>query len=103
MPEGTIEHAPFTVGAHPSHGEILVLPVHLLVDQVHGTGVQAHQHPQAVAREIAELVDLVVDGERRGKMSRGGEAAVFDIDADLLVPRVTVAVGAVSSPYAGHW
>src|SRR5262249_27134458 len=63
MAESVVEDAPLAVFAGPSDGEIAVRAVDALHGHVDLRSVEPQQHSDIVAREVLDLVDLVLEHE----------------------------------------
>ena len=64
MAERGIEHAALAVHLGPGDGKVAVGAMHVLVRQIELVRIEAHQHPQLVARVVPHLIDLVAQHER---------------------------------------
>src|SRR5579884_1509071 len=63
MTQAIVEDTPFAVLASPDDREVLVLAADTFVGQVDLVGVQTQQHANVFAREVLDLVDLVMESE----------------------------------------
>lgn len=80
MPERGVEHATLAVITDPGQREVSVVSGDARRAQVDRAGVQRHQNAHTVAREVAELVDLVGDAKRWSQIPHDGMVRVLDLD-----------------------
>src|SRR5215472_2942000 len=89
-----VKHAAGAVEMTPGRRKILGAWVHTREGKVDRSGVDAHEHTRARAREAAELVNLLRDGERGPQGRRGGVVGIFQVEADRLHPGMSIKPGA---------
>src|SRR5262245_60239540 len=94
MAERRVEHATATVGACPGERPSPGMPMHVGAGEIDRGGIETQQHTRAGCVEIANLIDLVGNGNRRAEERYQRIGAIRHLDDNGLVPWVLVEITA---------
>ena len=78
----------------PSESKIAIGAIDAGRVHIHGARIQREQYAHAVARELAELVELFHKAKAGGQVGHQRVLRVFDIDGGLLGPGMPVEIAA---------
>src|SRR5689334_10180119 len=92
--EGAVKDAALAVIADPGEREIAICAVDARGGEVDSAGVQREEHAHAIAREVAELVELLGEAERGRGETDHRAVRVLDLDGGFLCPGMAVEVAA---------
>src|SRR5882672_3394511 len=94
MAKGGAEHASTAIGAGPGQRPAIRMPVDEVAGEIDRGRVEAQQDVRAADIEIANLMDLIRERERRTDGCDQRVGSIRNLDAQGLVPRVLIEIAA---------
>src|SRR6185436_13127321 len=94
-----VEHAALAEILRPDDGEIIVGALYAFAGEIELTGVETHQDAHVLPGKILDLIHLVEQRERRGKILHARKLRVFNHERRVkLAPRMAVEISAEHFP-----
>src|SRR5882762_11695553 len=92
MAKGGVEHASTAIGAGPGQRPAIRMPVDEVAGEIDRGRVEAQQYMRAADIEIANLIDLVRERDRRTDGCDHRVGPIRNVDAHGLVPRMLIEI-----------
>jgi hypothetical protein len=92
MAKSSVKDSPLPMAPCPCNSKISIFSANCRPSHVHGIGVKGKQNSFSFAGPILKLIDFVYDFERGGQVLCGKMVWVFNLNSNLLMPRVAVEI-----------